>query len=83
MNLPHINHMHARIKWHVGDPKEFPRRKESWYLDMVPSGMLPVLILDDQIISESDVILQALEDKFGELNGQSFTSNKVSVCDSS
>jgi len=41
--------------------------KEMWYKNIVPSGMLPALELDGRIITESDVILQRLEDEFGEL----------------
>ena len=39
--------------------------KEDWYRRLVPSGMLPALALDGQIITESDDILLALEDAFG------------------
>ena len=42
-------------------------KKESWYKQKVPSGMLPALELDGQIITESDVILIALERAFGAL----------------
>ncbi len=42
--------------------------KESWYKQIVPSGMLPALKLDDRIITESDDILIALERDFGVLN---------------
>ncbi|MBE9182514.1 glutathione S-transferase family protein [Oculatella sp. LEGE 06141] len=41
--------------------------KESWYKRKVPSGMLPALELDGQIITESDDILIALEQVFGAL----------------
>lgn len=39
--------------------------KEDWYKRIVPSGMLPALKLDKQIITESDDILLALEKTFG------------------
>ncbi|MGB3615396.1 MAG: glutathione S-transferase family protein [Elainellaceae cyanobacterium] len=42
-------------------------KKERWYTQKVPSGMLPALALDGQIITESDNILVALEDAFGPL----------------
>jgi glutathione S-transferase len=42
--------------------------KEAWYKKIVPSGMLPALKLDDRMITESDVILIALEQAFGPLN---------------
>jgi glutathione S-transferase len=41
--------------------------KESWYKQIVPSGMLPALELDGRIITESDDILLALEGAFGVL----------------
>ena len=41
--------------------------KEDWYKRLLPSGMLPALELDGQLISESDLILQALEQAFGPL----------------
>ncbi len=41
--------------------------KESWYKRLVPSGMLPALELDGVIVTESDAILQALEQSFGSL----------------
>lgn len=41
--------------------------KEEWFLRRVPSGMLPVLELDGQLLSESDRILAALERRFGAL----------------
>lgn len=42
-------------------------QKEDWYKRKVPSGMLPALALDGQIITESDDILMALEQAFGPL----------------
>ncbi|MEM7592384.1 MAG: glutathione S-transferase family protein [Cyanobacteria bacterium P01_A01_bin.83] len=42
-------------------------KKESWYKQKVPSGMLPAVELDGQIITESDDILIALERTFGVL----------------
>jgi len=42
--------------------------KESWYKRKVPSGMLPAIELDGQIIKESDDILLALEKAFGTLS---------------
>ena len=42
-------------------------KKESWYKRKVPSGMLPAIELDGQIITESDDILIALEKVFGVL----------------
>ena len=41
--------------------------KEPWFLDRVPSGMLPALDLGGQLITESDEILLALESRFGPL----------------
>ena len=41
--------------------------KEPWFLDVVPSGMLPALDLDGRLITESDDILLALESRFGPL----------------
>ena len=40
-------------------------KKESWYKQQVPSGMLPAVELDGRIITESDDILIALEQVFG------------------
>lgn len=42
-------------------------RKERWYLEKVPNGMLPALELDGTMITESDDILAALEAAFGPL----------------
>ncbi|NJL36032.1 MAG: glutathione S-transferase family protein [Leptolyngbyaceae cyanobacterium SM1_4_3] len=50
--------------------------KESWYKRKVPSGMLPALELDGQIITESDDILIALERVFGSL-GQGMKDPRV------
>lgn len=50
--------------------------KERWYKQKVPSGMLPALELDGQMITESDSILMALEDAFGPL-GWSMVDPKV------
>ena len=41
--------------------------KESWYRRLVPSGMLPALELDGRVITESDRLLEALEQAFGPL----------------
>ena len=43
-------------------------KKEPWYKAKVPSGMLPALELDGKLITESDVILHALETTFGVLH---------------
>ncbi|MCS6813543.1 MAG: glutathione S-transferase family protein [Cyanobacteria bacterium] len=50
--------------------------KESWYKRKVPSGMLPALELDGQLITESDDILLALEQAFGPLT-HSMTNPRV------
>jgi glutathione S-transferase len=42
-------------------------KKEPWYKQKVPSGMLPAIELDGKIITESDDILIALEQAFGVL----------------
>ncbi len=42
-------------------------KKESWYKRKVPSGMLPAVELDGQIVTESDDILLALERVYGAL----------------
>ena len=39
--------------------------KEAWYKKICPSGMLPLVEIDERIITESDVILQSLEREFG------------------
>ncbi|AFY55354.1 glutathione S-transferase [Rivularia sp. PCC 7116] len=52
-------------------------KKESWYKRKVPSGMLPAIELDGQIITESDDILIALERVFGVLNQGMQDSNVI------
>jgi glutathione S-transferase len=42
-------------------------QKEAWYTKIVPSGMLPAVEIDGQIITESDVCLFQLERAFGPL----------------
>ena len=42
--------------------------KESWFRKVVPSGMLPAIEIDGRIVTESDVILETLEDAFGPLS---------------
>ena len=41
--------------------------KEAWFKRLVPSGMLPALAIDGQLITESDRILLVLEAAFGPL----------------
>ncbi|MFN7229510.1 MAG: glutathione S-transferase family protein [Synechococcaceae cyanobacterium] len=41
--------------------------KEPWYRRLVPSGMVPAIELDGRLITESDRILEALEEAFGPL----------------
>ncbi|MEM1426496.1 MAG: glutathione S-transferase family protein, partial [Cyanobacteria bacterium P01_H01_bin.130] len=50
--------------------------KERWYKQVVPSGMLPAIALDGEIITESDDILIALERTFGSLH-KSMTDDAV------
>ena len=50
--------------------------KEPWFTQRVPSGMLPALELDGRLITESDVILEALERSFGPL-GQGLSDPDV------
>ena len=50
--------------------------KEPWFTAKVPSGMLPALELDGQLITESDEILIALEQAFGPL-GESMLTGPV------
>merc|ERR1712028_70856 len=42
--------------------------KESWYTQKVPSGMLPAIELDGEVVTESDEILVRLEQAFGPLH---------------
>ena len=49
--------------------------KEPWFLKKVPSGMLPALELNGELITESDVILLALEKQFGPL-GSAMTDSE-------
>ena len=42
-------------------------QKEDWYLQKVPSGMLPALEINGKILTESDNILYHLEKEFGAL----------------
>ena len=51
--------------------------KESWYKQLVPSGMLPAIQIDGLTISESDDIIYALENVYGPLNGQSMENKDV------
>ena len=44
--------------------------KEAWYSRLVPSGMLPALVLDGRLFTESDRILAALEAAFGALGAE-------------
>lgn len=50
--------------------------KEAWYRKRVPSGMLPALELDGRLITESDRLLEALEQAFGCL-GPGMTDPRV------
>ncbi len=42
-------------------------KKERWYLNKVPSGLLPALEVDGRLLTESDLILLTLEEHFGPL----------------
>jgi len=50
--------------------------KERWYLQKVPSGILPAIEIQNQVITESDDILFVLEQIYGPL-GQSLNEQKV------
>jgi len=50
--------------------------KENWYLKKVPSGMLPAIEIQNQVITESDDILYVLEKTYGPL-GQSLNEQQV------
>ena len=43
--------------------------KEKWYKEIVPSGMLPAVEINGEVITESDDIIEALEKEYGPLNG--------------
>ena len=51
-------------------------KKEDWYLKKVPTGMLPALEIDQQIVTESDQILFVLEKAFGPL-GSSLENSHI------
>ncbi len=51
-------------------------QKEKWYLNKVRTGKLPAIELNDEIITESDNIIIALENEFGKL-GSSLLSNDI------
>ena len=51
--------------------------KESWYKQICPSGMLPALELDGHLITESDIIMQALEDSFQPLGPEGMNGDQV------
>lgn len=53
--------------------------KESWYRRIVPSGYLPAVDIDGQIITESDDILFALDQTFGPLNNKALADDDVLV----
>ncbi len=53
--------------------------KEPWFLKKVPSGMLPALELNGELITESDVILLALEQQFGPLGGAMTHSDSLEL----
>ncbi len=50
--------------------------KERWYLQKVPTGMLPAIEIQNHVITESDDILFVLEEIYGPL-GQSLNEQKV------
>ena len=51
-------------------------QKESWFLDKVKSGKLPAIEFKNKIITESDRIIEFLENEFGAL-GSYITSNHL------
>ncbi len=53
--------------------------KESWYLEKVPTGILPALEIDNQLITESDEILLALENTFGPLGRSINDTNSIEL----
>ena len=50
--------------------------KEAWYKRVVPSGMLPAMLLDGRVVTESDVLLAELEEAYGPL-GRSLADRAV------
>ena len=57
-----------RIPYKIGKVTMFCYgEKEAWYLKKMPSGMLPTLELDGQMVTDSDYILEVLESQFGPL----------------
>ena len=50
--------------------------KEKWYVQKVPSGLLPALEIDNNLITESDEIILQLEKSYGPL-GQPFESKST------
>uniref|UniRef100_A0A0G4I6M6 GST N-terminal domain-containing protein n=1 Tax=Chromera velia CCMP2878 TaxID=1169474 RepID=A0A0G4I6M6_9ALVE len=38
--------------------------KPQWFLKIAPGGMLPVAVIDQQVVTESDDIIRVLEEKF-------------------
>jgi len=51
--------------------------KEPWYQRLCRSGMLPAVKIDNRIITESDDILMALENKFGALHASMTDSHVI------
>tara|TARA_B100000700_G_C14985092_1_gene828411 strand:- start:127 stop:1383 length:1257 start_codon:yes stop_codon:yes gene_type:complete len=51
--------------------------KEDWYLKKVPSGMLPAIEINNNIITESDYIIVSLENLFGPLGLQMDNKNTL------
>ena len=45
------------------------RDKPEWYLDMVPSALVPAVKIDGEVVTESRDILHAIEDAFPENDG--------------
>jgi glutathione S-transferase len=43
----------------------------------VPSGMLPAIEIDGELVTESDVILEELEVRFGPLGGARMGDDRV------
>ncbi len=53
--------------------------KEPWYKQIVPSGMLPALRIDDRLFTESDDILTNLEQTFGVLGSSIYDSQVIEL----